>query len=183
VFSAPHLLTGTEALLLAASGAVLGALLAGFFERRSSAPARAAGAIAGALVVSSLAVAPVTAWAVISDLRAADELTAREAERIGPEEAGIDTAVIDRVAQVVPEDASYALVFGDRVDRDRALVFRLWALSALLPRVAVADPEAADWIVGWGVSPRDAGVTDGRVRVLHPRGGSDPPVYIGEARR
>jgi hypothetical protein len=183
VFSAPHLLSATEALLLAASGAFLGALLAAFSERRSSGPARAAGAIAGALVVSSLAVAPVTAWAVISDLQAADKLTAREAERIGPEEAGVDTAVIDGVAQLVPENASYALVFGDRVDPDRALVFRLWALSALLPRVAVADPESADWIVGWGVSPRDLGVTVGRVRALRPRGRSDPPVYIGEARR
>jgi len=148
VFSAPRLLSGAESLLLASVGAVIGVLLTVHLCRRSGSTVQAATALAAALVASSLAVAPVTAWAVISDLRNARELTAREAERSGPEGEGLDTAVVDRLAALIPRDATYALAFSPRVHPDHALVFRLWALSSLLPRVAVANPAAADWIVG-----------------------------------
>ena len=151
--------------------------------RRSGSTVQAATALAAALVASSLAVAPVTAWAVISDLRNARELTAREAERSGPEGEGLDTAVVDRLAALIPRDATYALAFSPRVHPDHALVFRLWALSSLLPRVAVANPAAADWIVGWGVAPSDLGVRAGPVHVLASRRGGDPPVDVASARR
>jgi hypothetical protein len=183
VFTAPRLLTGPESLLLAASAAVLGALLAAHFGRWSSSRARAAGAIAAALVASSLAVAPVTAWAMVSDIRASQRLSARDAERIGPEDNGFDTSVTDRVAASIPRDDTYALVFSDRVDPDRSSVFRVWALSALLPRVAVMDPSSSDWIVTWGVSPRDVGVPVADVQRLEVRGGADPPVYVARVAR
>jgi len=93
--------------------------------RRSGSTVQAATALAAALVASSLAVAPVTAWAVISDLRNARELTAREAERSGPEGEGLDTAVVDRLAALIPRDATHALAFSPRVHPDHALVFRL----------------------------------------------------------
>jgi hypothetical protein len=178
VFTAPRLLTGPESLLLAALGAVLGAVLAAHFGRWSSSSARAAAAIAAALVASALAVAPVTAWAMISDIRASQRLSARDAERIGPEENRLDTSVTDRVAALIPRGSTYALVFPDGVDPDRALVFRLWSLSALLPRVAVTDPSSSDWIVSWGVSPRDLGVSVADVHLLEFHGGSGPPVYV-----
>lgn len=183
MFTAQRLLTGPESLLLAASGAVLGALLAARLGRWSSSHARAAGAIAAALAASALAVAPVTAWAMISDIRASQRLAAREAERIGPEEYRLDTAVIDRVAALIPLDATYALVSSDRVNPNRALVFRLWSLQALLPRVAVTDPPSSDWLVSWGVSPRDLAVPVADVHVLELRGGSDPPVYVARVVR
>lgn len=183
VFSAPRLLSGPESLLLASVGAVIGVLLTVHLCRRSGSTVQAATALAAALVASSLAVAPVTAWAVISDLRNARELTAREAERSGPEGEGLDTAVVDRLAALIPRDATYALAFSPRVHPDHALVFRLWALSSLLPRVAVADPAAADWIVGWGVAPSDLGVRASPVHVLASRRGGDPPVDVARARR
>lgn len=179
MFSAPRLLTGPESLLLAAVGAAVGVFLAARFGPWSTSRARAAGAIAAALIASSLAVAPVTAWAVISDIRDARQLSQRESERIGPEENRLETAVVDRIAALVPPGDTYSLVFPETADPDRILVFRLWALSALLPRVAVTDPGSSDWFVGWGVSPRAAGVPVSGVEVLEFNNRSDPPVYVG----
>ena len=178
MFAAPRLLTGPESLLLASLGAVLGAVLVARFGRWSSVPARVAGAIAAALAASSLAVAPVTAWAVISDIRSAQRLSAREAERSGPEGYGFDTSVTDRLAALIPAEDTYAIVSSDQGESDRDLVFRLWSLTALLPRVALTDPASADWVVTWGVPPSDLGVPVADVRALELRGASDPPVYV-----
>jgi hypothetical protein len=182
VFTAPRLLTAPESLLLAASGAVFGALLAARFGRWSSARARTVGALAAAFIASSLAVAPVTAWAMISDIRASQRLSAREAERVGPESYGIDTSAVDRVAALIPRSSTYSLVSSGRLDANRALVFRLWSLSALLPRVAVEDPRTSDWVVSWGVAPRDLGVTVGDVHELE-LGEGDPPLWVAKVVR
>ena len=179
MFSAPHLLTGLESLLLAAAGAVVGAFVAVRLARRWRSRGRAAIAIACALAASSLAVAPITAWAVIADIRAAHRLTELEAARIGPEENRLDTATIDRVAELIPRDETYALVFPDAVDPNRALVFRLWSLTALMPRVARVDPRSAQWVVAWGVPPRDLDVRLANVRRLKMADESEPPVYVG----
>lgn len=183
MFTAPHLLTGPESLLVAALGALLGALLAAHFGRWSSSTARAAGAIAAALAASVLAMAPVTAWAIISDIRASQRLSTRAAERIGPEENRLDTSVTDRVAALIPPEETYALVFPESIDQDRALVFRLWSLSALLPRVAVSTPAASDWVVSWSVSPRDLDVPVADVHEVEFRAGSEPPVYVARVVR
>lgn len=157
-------------------------MLAAYLGRWPSSGARAAGAIAGALVASSLAVAPVTAWAMISDIRASHGLSEREAERVGPEAYGFDTSLSDQVAALIPHDATYALVVSESVDRDRALVFRLWFLPALLPRIA-ADASASDWIVSWGLPPSELGLRAADVRQLVPRRRSDPPVYVAKVVR
>lgn len=183
MFTAPRLLTGPETLLLAALGAVIGALLAAHVGRWTSSRARTAGAAAAALAASTLAAAPVTAWAIVSDIRASKRLSARAAERIGPEENRLDTSVTDRVAALVPRDSRYALVFPEGIDPDRALVFRLWSLTALIPRVAVTELPAADWIISWGVPPRGHGVPVGDVHVLESREGAGPPVYVARVVR
>jgi hypothetical protein len=178
VFSAPRLLTGPESLLLAGMAAIAGAVLAARFGRWSSSRARSAGAIAAALVASTLVVAPVTAWAMISDIRASHRLSARQAERIGPEANDVDTSLIDQVRELIPRDATYAVTFSDRLDPDRASVFRVWSLSALLPRMAVTELPSADWIVSWGVAPADLNLAVTDVHTIDPRRQSDPPVYV-----
>jgi hypothetical protein len=176
-------LTGVEALFLAGIGAALGAVLAARVRRWPSRSARFSGMTAVALASSSLAVAPVTAWAIVSDIRAAKQLSALDAERFGPEEYGLDTSLIDRVARVIPRGATYQLVFSDGLDPNRASVFRIWSLAALLPRRAVADGSSPEWIVSWGVKPSelDAPVKD--VRVVEPEAEADPPVYVGRVVR
>jgi hypothetical protein len=176
-------LSGVEALLLAGTGAAVGALLAGRLARWPSPSARLSGMTAVALAASALAVAPVTAWMIVSDLRAAKELSTREAERIGPEEYGLDTSLIDRVADVIPSGATYDVAFSGRLDPQRTSVFRVWSLAALLPRRAVSDPSSADWIISWGVPPSELGVPVTEVRVIEPAAKSDPPVYVGRVVR
>jgi hypothetical protein len=183
VFSAPRLLTGPESLLLAGMAAVVGGVLAARFGRWGSSHARSAGTIAAALVASTLVVAPVTAWAMISDIRASHRLSARAAERIGPEGNDLDTFLIDQVRALIPRDATYAVTFSDRLDPDRTSVFRVWSLSALLPRRAVTDLPASDWIVSWGVAPADLNLAVADVHTIDPRRESDPPVYVARVVR
>jgi hypothetical protein len=136
-----------------------------------------------ALAASSLAVAPVTAWAVISDIRAAKHLSALEAERFGPEENGLDTSLLDRVAQVIPPGATYDVAFSDGVDPARASVFRLWSLVALLPRRAVVDGSPPEWIVSWGAPPAELELAVTDIHVIEPEAASDPPVYVARVLR
>ena len=183
MFSTPHLLTGLESLLLAAAGGVLGIIVAARLAARWPSHSRAAVAIGFALAASSLAVAPITTWAIITDIRASHRLTEREAARMGPEEYRLDTGTIDRVAALIPRDQTYALVLEDSVDPNRANVFRLWSLSALLPRVARTDAMTAQWVVAWGVRPDDLDVPLAEVRQLEMAGASAPPVYVGRVVR
>jgi len=176
-------LTGPESLLLAGMAAIVGGALAARFGRWASPHARSAGTFAAALVASTLVIAPVTAWAVVSDTRAAQRLSDREAERFGPESYGFDTSVTDRIAALVPPADDYRLVASDGLEANRALGFRLWSLSSLLPRIAAADPSSADWIISWGVPPRELGVAVHELHVLALRGGSQPPVYVARVDR
>jgi hypothetical protein len=174
MFSAPQLLTASETLLLAAAGAAVGIAV---WRRlgRGTAPQ-----LLGIVLISStLALAPVTAWAIMSDIRAAKRLTDREAATLGVEERDVDTALVDRVAELIPPGESFALRIAEDVNPERATVLRLWALPALLPRLAVPEPRQADWIVTWGVDPRELAVPVGDVAVLHSRFPSDPPFYVG----
>lgn len=91
-----------------------------------------------------------TAWAIVSDLRASKRLSDLAAARYGPESYGGDTSVVDRIAAIVPPRSRYVLLLSGRIDGQRALAFRLWSLPALLPRVAVRDAATAGWIVAWG---------------------------------
>jgi hypothetical protein len=183
VFTAPHVLTGSEALLLTAVAAVFGAFLAARLKRWPTRTTRAVAAIAGALAATSLAAAPTTAWSIVSDARAAHRLSTRDAERLGVEENGVDTTLTDRAAAIIPERETFALVFGSGVSVDRALVFRLWSLGALLPRIALSDRRSADWIVSWGVAPSALGVRVTDVHVVRARRGPGPPLYVSRVER
>lgn len=183
MFTAPRLLTGPEALLLTASAALAGALLVGRMRAWPTHGSRIAAALAGALAASSLAAAPVTAWAIVSDLRAAKRLSAPAAARRGVVENGVDATLLDRAAALIPERDTYAVVLSARLDPDRAIVFRLWSLTAMLPRIAVVNPRTADWIVSWGVAAPSLGVRVRDVRILRPRQGSGAPVYVARVVR
>lgn len=183
VFSAPHVLTGPQALLLTAVAAACGAFLAARLERWRSRSARAAAAVAGALLASTLAAAPTTTWNIVTDARAAHRLSTAAAERRGAEENGVDTSLTDRALAIIPEGQTYSLVVSDRVDLARASVFELWSLSALLPRIAITDPASAGWIVSWGIPPDALGVRVVDLHVIRARRRSDPPLYVARVTR
>jgi hypothetical protein len=179
-------LSTTQTLLLASLGAAAGVLLAvalGWPGRTSTRRAQAAGAVVAALVASSLVVAPVTAWGIASDFRVSRRMDQRLATRIGAEQNHVDTSLTDRVAAVVPESDTYALVISNRVGAGRAGVFQSWTLSALLPRVAVMDPGSADWIVSWGVAPPRLRVPVVDVHVFRTSRDAGNPVYVARVAR
>ncbi len=128
-------------------------------------------------------VAPVTAWGIASDIRASYRMDQRTATRMGPEENHADTSLTDRVVEVVPERDTYVLVISDRVAADRALVFRLWTISALLPRVAVQDALSADWVVTWGIAPTRLGVPVTDVQFFRSRDDPGHPVFVAKVVR
>ena len=77
----------------------------------------------------------------------------------GPEEYGLDTSVIDRVARRSSRvDATYAVLVlrsGSTLSAPR--VFRLWSLAAPAPATSRStDRSAPDWIVSWGIPPSRA---------------------------
>lgn len=183
MFTAPRLLTGPEALLLSALAALLGGLLVARLFPGRSWRSRSAAGLAGALVASSLAAAPLTAWGIVSDVRAAQRLPAPVASRFGAEDKGVDATLLERAAALIPARDTFAVVLSDRLEPARALVFRLWSLTAMLPRIAVTDRRAAGWIVSWGVAAPALGVPVRDVRVLASRRASDPPVYVARVVR
>jgi hypothetical protein len=161
VITNPRPLTTGEALLLCAAAAVLVVLV--LFARRRQLSASTC--IAAALIAGVAATAPFTGWSIASDAWSARDYSAFAAARIGPEDNGIDTKVVDRVALLIPRRATYAIVIAPRANQARGGVFRVWTLAALLPRVAVEDLSKADWVVTFGAPPERLGLP---VRDVHP---------------
>lgn len=155
------------------------AVLVLFFRRRSlSLPTL----VAACLLASVLVSAPFTAWAFVGDVRAARGFSTFDAARVGAESNGIDTRVIDRIARRIPEHASYAIVLAPGADPDVTAVFRIWTLTVLLPRVAVADSRKAEWIVTFGASPAQLGVPASGVRRVRSNRSRSLDAWVGVAR-
>lgn len=178
MFTNPHPLTAAEVLALC-GGAVMVAVLVLLLRRRSlSLPTL----VAASLLASVLVSAPFTAWAFVSDVRAARDLSPFDAARVGAESNGIDTTVIDRIARRIPEQARYAIVLAPGADPDITSVFRIWALTVLLPRVAVADARKAEWVVTFGASPARLGVSASGVRRVRSNRSRRLDAWVGVAR-
>jgi hypothetical protein len=152
VITNPRPLTTAEALLLCVGAALLVGYAA--YRRRQSLSV----VIASALLATVVVTAPFTAWSVIRDARQSRHYSAWAAARVGPEGNGVDTSVIERAATVIPRDATYELFLSPADGFARDGVFRLWALQALLPRVAVEDQKKAQWVVAFGAQPSSFGV-------------------------
>jgi hypothetical protein len=69
--------------------------------------------------------------------------------------------VMDEVASLIPEDERYY------VDSRSGLI-RFWAFTALLPRVAVASPSEAEWILSYRSDPAALPVRVRKVRTIAP---------------
>lgn len=180
--TASYALTDLDALILASAAAVIGAFLCIRLHRRSTRVVAAVAAVVGALVASSLAAAPVTAWDIVRDTRTNARLSVAMAERFGAENH-YDTSLTDRARAIIPRGQTYWLAYASTIDPARAQVFQFWSLPGMLPRKAVASVRAADWVVGWGVSPRALGVRVDEVHVLRPSHGSGPPVFVARVAR
>jgi hypothetical protein len=178
VITNPKPMTAAEVLVLCALAVLAVVLFLVIRRRRLPFPTIVALALLASVAVS----APFTAHAVIKDVRGAHRYSARRAERIGPEDNGLDTTVVDRIARRIPPHATYSIVTARSVPQSVATVFRVWALTMLMPRVAVSDSGGADWIVSLGAPPSRFGVRARAVEAVPWTHGRVLAAWVGEVR-
>jgi hypothetical protein len=161
VITNPRPLTTAEVLLLCAGGIALAVLLV---RRRRPLPI----GIAVALLATVAVTAPFTAWAVGRDALRSRDYSSFRAARVGPEDNGVDTTVVDRIERLIPRDATFEILAVPKLAVDnRTYIFTTWAITELLPRIAVTETSKADWIVSVGAAPSRFGVDVTDVHVIH----------------
>jgi hypothetical protein len=178
VITNPRPLSGLEALALCLAGVVV---VLGILARRG----RIGGppsAVAWALLASVLATAPVTLYSVVHDAAKASGYSSFLAARVGPQDNGVDTAVVDRAKKLVPAHTTYAILLAPHADPAAAGAFRVWTLTAFLPRIATEDVARARWFVSFGGPPSAAGVTARDVRRIRSAEGRRYDIWVGRAR-
>ena len=140
----------------------------------------AAGIVALAL---TLAAVPYVAWRFVEDLRVTTKLDAYEATAAGPIQAYLPGYLVDGARRRIPPGATFATAVSPRIPWQPArAAFPSLAMQALFPRISVADPRAADYIVSWGVEPRRLAAVS-KTWVVRPRAGRYAAVYVGRVRR
>ena len=173
---------------LLVAGLAFGAAYAAYAFRRLRAAfapatnAAAVAAVAAAALGVGLGAAPFVAWRVVEDLRYTTGLDPWLAERYGVSVSEIHPSLYDRARTLVPAGDTFAVVVDARVSHERREAFEQWALTTLLPRRAVSDPAAADWLLTLGVAPAEVGPSVGRAVELHPGAGEVPPAYLARVR-
>lgn len=90
---------------------------------------------------------------------------------IGGQSVGLDVGFFRRAARVIPRNATFAVITGDKVRVPAPATLDAvapYAAYTLLPRVRVADPRAADWIVSYGGDLASLGLRFRRTVVVAP---------------
>ena len=172
----PRPFSATEILILSAI-AVTAALTYLFLRRRQTDPATA---VAWALLATVAVSLPFTVSVIVKDIRAARSYTPFAAARVGPEDNGLDTTMVDRIARRLPRHATYVLVLDPGIEPNLSGVFRVWTLVDLLPRVAVRDPKDAEWVVALGKRPDELGIQAREVRAVRATRASPLVAWVGE---
>jgi hypothetical protein len=135
-------------------------------------------------LVAAVLTAPLVAWVEVHRTAKTARLSPTAAAQLGAEDAGLDPTVFDRLSRIVPPHATY-WVGTSRLIRPstRRGAFPLWASGSLLPRIEVARPADADWVVTWGYRPDRLPVAVEDVRVLAVRAPPRLPVYVARVVR
>ncbi len=174
---------GAVGLSLLALGVLLGgatALLCRPVIRTRLSGPPPAGLVALVLVLmvgSTTAAAPFISWRIVEDIRYTSRLAAEQAEQIGADTRSLDQEVFERLRAVIPPTATYAVVSPPTLEPGPRRELMSWAGYTLLPRIRVDDPRRADWIIGWGVHPRELALRTRVVWTLRKRDGPPPRVY------
>jgi hypothetical protein len=176
VITNPRPFSATEILVLCAIAAAA-TLTYLFLRRRETDPATAVAYALFATVAVSL---PFTVSVIVKDIRASRSYTPFAAARVGPEDNGLDTTMVDRIAHRIPRHATYVLVEDPGIEHNLSSVSRTWALVDLLPRVAVQHPEDAEWVVALGKRPAAFGVRARNVRAVRAKRAPRLVAWVGE---
>lgn len=164
---------GAAAILL---GLVLGA--AYFLRGRGRRPL-----ISVVVATLTLTAFPYVTWRVAEDIRYTSHLDSWLANRYGVSVFKVHPAIFDNAAAHMSPRARYYLASSPALDTTRRDAFAQWAAGWLLPRVAVATPSAAQYVLTLGVSPRSLGVPITRVWRVMPALQGTPAAYLGEVGR
>jgi hypothetical protein len=177
----PHELGLVGAILLLVGSLLgLGFAVALWLQLR---PASRTGVAAAGLLAlaaaSAVAVAPWNAWRVYVDLRYSAALPTDVAEAQPVYDHGIDGRIYGALKDAIaPGETFFVKATREVADDSAPLVFEIWPLTTLLPRLAVDDPARADWIVTWGLDPASFGVRLQSVRVLAAERDGFPAMYL-----
>lgn len=140
------------------------------------------GSIVLLLIATGLGSAPFVGWRIIVDVRYTSQIDPWLVPRYGVSEHGVHPEIFDNAAARIPSGDTYYLAPSPRLNNETQAAFRQWALGYLLPRIAVGDPERADWILTLGVDPASVGPDVSRTWIMKEAIGSTPPAYLGRVR-
>jgi hypothetical protein len=115
---------------------------------------RPAGLVLLALVVATVAWRVVPAFSWVSD-QIGSIHASRLAKEVAPARSvDIDPRPIERAAEEIPPDATFAILVGQDypfTHEISGLTLPAWAAYRLLPRRRVTDAASADWVISYGV--------------------------------
>jgi hypothetical protein len=133
---------------------------------------------------AAVLIAPLLIWIHVHSTKASARLSPSAAADVGARDAGLDPTVFSRIAQIVPAHATYWIDTSSALGSSTAgQAFPVWASGSLLPRIAVAEPDEAGWVVIWGYSPRRLPIGVVALRVLPVRTSPRLPVYVARVAR
>lgn len=173
---------GAGGWIVLALGATAAAVALGVLRPRLKAAAFPVATAEVALVLTAAAL-PFLAWRIVQDLRVTTGLDAYAAAAAGPIQAYLPGYLVDGAQRRIPVGATYATVVSPAVPWPAArAAFPSLAMETLFPRVSVADPRRAGYVLTWGLPPPRV-VRVSRWWVVRPRAGEYAAVYVGEVRR
>jgi hypothetical protein len=165
------------ALILVGLLAAVGALVVLRGRLRSATPVVAA---AGICLVFTAGALPYVAWRFAEDLRVTYRLHGYDAAAAGPVQAYLPGYLADGARQYVPRGATFATAVGPHIPWSQArAAFPALVMQTLFPRVSVADPHRADYVVTWGIRP-DQVASVSHVWLARPKAGAYDAVYVGK---
>jgi hypothetical protein len=135
------------------------------------------------LVATTVGAAPFIGWRIVEDIRYTSTIDPWLAPRYGVSVFRVHPEIFDNAAKRIPPGDTYFLAPSRRLDRTTREAFRQWALANLLPRVAVADPDQAQWILTLGVDPAGLGPQISRTWRVKEAVSGLPPAYLGKVAR
>ena len=172
------------AILLA--GLIGGALFAWLIRGRVLAAVegvRGVAAIVLVLTATTLGASPFIVWRVVKDISYTSGVDPWLKPRYGVSVSGVHPEIFDNAAARIPPHGTYYLAVAPSVDYGARASFRQWALGYLLPRIAVSQPDRAEWIVTLGVDPARVGPHVTKVWRLKESVNGLPPAYLGKVQR
>jgi hypothetical protein len=177
---------GPIGLTLLVIGLTLGALFAWRIRARTVSALEGATVVAW-IVLSATAVTlgstPFVAWRIVEDIRYTSGIDPWLRPRYGVSVFKVHPEIFDNAKARIPAGDTYYLAPSKKVEYTSRSAFRLWALGYLLPRVAVAEPDRAAWIVTLGRDPRSVGPPVSKVWLLKEPVNGLPAAYLGKVQR